>query len=298
LVSGRAGGATRGVFARSFGAKLRKSAGLWQVRDFLAGAAPVPAALHAWCEAAGLPLRIVYGQTELTGATSISPRFSASFGAVGLPLDGVAVRLSSEGELLVRSSTGFDRYVGEAEATQHVLDGGWLHTGDRARFLASGELVLLGRVQAMMSAPDGTRVDTGDIASALRASFACATYVFAPVPDGAFLYVALPRTEGAERAARLELLAESDSRWLQFATELGTADPHRLVAGFALFEGVFDEGSGEMGPTGKPRSHRIHALHSKQARAITRPALKKLDHAPIHHSVVSHGVGDRDRLLH
>ncbi|MEO6598632.1 MAG: hypothetical protein ABIQ16_02085, partial [Polyangiaceae bacterium] len=226
------------------------------------GAAPVSAGLQAWCEAAGLRLRMVYGQTELTGATSIGPRMGASFGAVGLPMSGVALRLAPDGELLVHSGTRFSGYLGDDRATAFTLQGSWLRTGDRARLLPSGELVLLGRVQGVMRNVGGTTVDTAEIAAALCDSFGAAEYVFAQVASGACLYVALPSAS----AARLEPLAAHDARWEKFAASLAKADPQQLVSGFALSLGKFREAYGEVGPTGKPRSHRIHALHESQIR--------------------------------
>jgi uncharacterized protein len=281
LASGVVGAVPRGLSARVFGARLRRSAGLHRVRDFLAGAAPVPAALQAWCEAAGLPLRIVYGQTELTGATSISPRKGASLGAVGVPVAGVALRLAHDGELLVQSGTRFSGYLGDELATLATLQGDWLHTGDRARFLATGELVLLGRVQAVMRTGGGASVNTTDIVAALRESFGPAEYVFAQMATGAYLYVALPSSSPAE----LEPLAEHDARWGQFAPLLAQTDPQRLVSGVALFLGNFREAYGEVGPTGKPRAHRIHALHESQICLTAQFSKQKETHDSRHHSV-------------
>ena len=293
LASGAVGGAARGLGAWVFGAVLRRRAGLHRVRDLLAGAAPVSPVLHAWCEAAGLPLRVVYGQTELVGITSISPRRGASFGAVGLPTAGMELRLADDGELLVRSGTRFERYLADDEATNLTLEGEWLHTGDRARWRASGELELLGRMQAVMRARDGTRVDSTRIADALGSSFGPAEYVFAAVDGGAYLYVAVPAADSVRRG-ELEPLAETDPRSSQFAQLLAQADPQHLVRGCALFLGNFREAAGEVGPTGKPRAHRIHALHQDRIRP-TGQAMNKGDaHVSKPHPVVL----DSDRSLH
>ena len=262
LNCGVVGGARRNVGALLFGARLRRAAGLYRVRDFLAGAAPVPAALHAWCEAAGLHLRIVYGQTELIGATSFSPRIGAHFGAVGLPATGIELRLSQDHELLVRSQARFGGYLTGPQTAEATQEGDWLHSGDRARFLPSGEIVLLGRMQAVLRARGGSRVDSADIAAALQLSFTQAECVFVPRTGGAYLYATL-----TPRAAQpCTALSATDPRWATFERALARADPHQLVHGFALFDGAFQDTTGEVGPTGKPRGYRIHARHAQQIR--------------------------------
>ena len=291
LHSGVAGGAPRGLAARLFGWQLRRRAGLQRVRDFLAGAAPVSAELHAWCEAAGLPLRIVYGQTELTGATTIGPRVGARFGAVGLPVLGVELRLVND-ELLVRSDARFERYLGDPTATARALEHDWLHTGDRACFADSGELVLLGRVQALLRASDGSTVDTAALSVELGTRAPGATCVFEGTAEGAALYVSFTHHQTTGPA---QVLLDSDPRWSVFGELLRELDRHRLVQGLALFEGAFRESSGEVGPTGKPRARRIHALHSHQLRPFAPAAQKAISHVATHPARLT--AHPRNRLL-
>ena len=95
--------------------------------------------LGAWFEAVGLSVRNVYGQTELTGATSITARRGAALESVGRPVRGVEVRVSDKHELLVRSRSAFTRYVGDESATARALVDGWLHSGDRAELRETGD---------------------------------------------------------------------------------------------------------------------------------------------------------------
>jgi long-chain acyl-CoA synthetase len=113
-----------------------------RVRLCVSGAAPLPPALVT-----GMYSRFAvhvhdgYGLTEAspvvtTSAVSATPRP----GSVGPPLPGVEVRLvdtdgqdvlsGDPGEILVRGPNVFAGYWREPEATERVLAGGWLHTGD------------------------------------------------------------------------------------------------------------------------------------------------------------------------
>ncbi|HSY39021.1 MAG TPA: AMP-binding protein, partial [Polyangia bacterium] len=269
LFCGVVGGTRRSWGARLFGRQLRRKAGLDQVRDGLTGTAPIDPALHAWYEAIGLPFRVVYGQTELAGATAITSRLGATFGSVGLPLASVETKISDRGELLVRGGSLFTRYVGDAAATARTLEGAWLHTGDRAKRVASGELVLLGRIQALVRAAGGIVVDTATIAAKVRSLLGNADVVFqrAESEDGVYVYAALhPGTSDDGGAVAIQPVAGGDSRWEQMTRIVDQADRHGVVLAWALFEGRFGQATGEVGPTGKPRAWRIHELRSDSLR--------------------------------
>ena len=267
MLAGRVVGlGRRSLGARLFGYKLRRGAGLDKVRDALAGTAPMSASLHAWFEAVGIPLRDVYGQTELAGATSITPRRGATFGSVGVLVPGVETRISDGGELLVRAESAFTGYVGDTAATARTNDGGWFHSGDRATLLPTGETVLLGRVQSLVTASDGVVVDTAQIATAVKQSLGAVEVVFArdDLDGGTYLYVAMRSPTPTEFA--VNPAPETDARWERLAQVVEIADPHHVVKGWALLDGAFAQATGEVGPTGKARGWRIHALRSTHLR--------------------------------
>ena len=276
LVARSVGGeSARGAGARLFGWQLRRQLGLDRVLDALAGTAPLSMSLGAWFEAVGLPVRNVYGQTELTGATSMTARpgpklgaqIGARFGLVGRPVRGVEVRVSERQELLVRSRSAFTRYVGDESATARTLVDGWLHSGDRAEIRETGDIVLAGRVQPVVIATDGAPVDTAPMASKLKVALGDAEVVLTPVNDRGelCLYVARlsapPRSSGASRP-----LKDGDPLWRRVSELVNEVDPHGVIRGWALFEDGFTQVTGEVGPTGKPRAWRIHELRSNHLR--------------------------------
>ncbi len=261
---------TRGsLSARLFGALVWRSLGLDRVRDALAGTAPLSPALGAWFAAAGLPFRDVYGQTELCGATSITARRGATPGAVGRAVPGVEVRIADDEELLVRSPSTFTRYVGDPAATRRALRDGWLHTGDRARLLGTGEIALLGRVQSRFATASGARVDTAAMSAALRAVLPNVEVVVARPAGTAEIYLYLatrPDGSGGATDEPLRPLAATDLLSLRLPGLVEELDPLGVVRGWALYEGAFSQTTGEVGPTGKPRAWRIHALRQEHLR--------------------------------
>ncbi|WP_131746771.1 AMP-binding protein [Frankia sp. Cppng1_Ct_nod] len=278
LSAGRTGGTGRRPGAWVFGRQLRRRAGLARVQDAFAGTAPVPADLRAWWEAVGVPVRNVYGQTEVAGATSITARSGAAFDGVGVPVRRVEVTIGDDNELLVRSPSLFTRYVGEDAVTARTLRDGWLHTGDRATIRGDGEIVLLGRVQSLVSAPDGTVVDTGVLVVQIGAELGPADIAVVPAGSeaGMLLYVAIHPAGTPEHtlreAARLDPVAGEDPRWARLAALVVRWDPHAVIRRLAMFDGAFAMSTGEVGPTGKPRGWRIHELRSSHLRERCSPA--------------------------
>lgn len=101
-----------------------------------------------------------YGLTEAGPAVTSSIGQNYRSGSVGLPLEGVDLRLVDEdgtdalvgdpGELWVRGDNVFLGYWNDAEATRAVLRDGWLRTGDVATVDDDGYLFLVDRAKDLI----------------------------------------------------------------------------------------------------------------------------------------------------
>ena len=119
-------------------------------------------------------LFVMYGQTEATSRLTWLPpeRLDEKLGAVGIPVDGVELRIVREdgrdadlgetGEVRVRGPNVMRGYWKNAEATAAVLVDGWLRTGDLGHLDADGVLWLAGRRSDMIKT-GAHRVHPGDI---------------------------------------------------------------------------------------------------------------------------------------
>lgn len=128
---------------------------LSSMRVAVTGATTVPIALVERMQAE-LSFEIVltaYGLTETSGYVSStrpgdSPEIVAS--TCGRPVDGMEVKLSSEGELLVRGSLVMQGYLDDPAATAATIDrDGWLHTGDIATIDPNGNIAITDRLKDM-----------------------------------------------------------------------------------------------------------------------------------------------------
>jgi len=78
------------------------------------------------------------------------------------------VKIAEDGELLIRSSTLFDGYFRDPEATAGVLRDGWLFTGDIAEMDAEGYLYITGRKKELIVSSNGKKIYPARIESLLK----------------------------------------------------------------------------------------------------------------------------------
>jgi acyl-CoA synthetase (AMP-forming)/AMP-acid ligase II len=102
-----------------------------------------------------LPFKTVntgYGLTECGTVTLSRPgdSFDDVATTVGVPCDGVEVRVADDGEVLVRGYTVMQGYLDDPAATAEAIDAdGWLHTGDVGELTETGRLRIVGRKKDM-----------------------------------------------------------------------------------------------------------------------------------------------------
>lgn len=121
--------------------------------------------------ALGLRLRQLYGQSELSAFATLQSDQEVRLHTVGRALEGVELRISDEGEVLVRSPGVFDGYlpVDGVPAAQPLRDG-WLHTGDAGTLEPDGQLVILGRHADLVCTAAGERYVPTSIENRLKFS--------------------------------------------------------------------------------------------------------------------------------
>ncbi|MEZ0092833.1 AMP-binding protein [Streptacidiphilus sp. EB129] len=138
-------------------------------RPFLmAGGAPVDVDALLRLDAAGLRVHEGYGLSENSSVVSWNTPGNWRPGTVGRPLPHCRVRLSEEGELLVKSTSLFAGYTVEDPTSRPVDDQGWLHTGDRAEIDDDGYIRILGRLKNVIITGHGRNVSPEWVEGRLR----------------------------------------------------------------------------------------------------------------------------------
>jgi long-chain acyl-CoA synthetase len=124
--------------------------------------------------ALGVPLRQLYGQTELLGAYTLHKSEDVDFDSVGVPFNPeIELRIldpdaNGVGEIVTRHPNMFSGYFRAAADASDVRDG-WLHTGD-AGYLKDGRLVVIDRIKDIATTSGGDRFSPQFIENKLKFS--------------------------------------------------------------------------------------------------------------------------------
>jgi long-chain acyl-CoA synthetase len=149
---------------------VKRSIGLHRARGTATGAAPIAPDLIRWYLALGLDMYEVYGQTENTGLATAMPRERIKLGTVGVARPETEVRLSPEGEILLKGPHVFMGYYGKPEKTAETIVDGWLHTGDVGTIDADGFVRITDRMKDIIITAGGKNVTPSEIENQLKFS--------------------------------------------------------------------------------------------------------------------------------
>jgi long-chain acyl-CoA synthetase len=149
---------------------IRKAIGVHRARLLITGAAPTSPDLIRWYMALGLEMVEVWGQTECGGIATANPLDRVKPGSIGTPLPQTEVKVSPEGELLVRSPSVFMGYLNQPEKTAETLRDGWLHTGDVGRMDNEGYFYITDRMKDIIITAGGKNITPSEIENQLKFS--------------------------------------------------------------------------------------------------------------------------------
>ena len=149
---------------------VKRSIGLHRARGAATGAAPIAPDLIRWYLALGINMIEVYGQTENTGLATAMPPDRMKLGTVGVARPGTEVRLSPNGEILLKGPHVFMGYYGKPEKTAETIVDGWLHTGDVGTMDPDGFVRITDRMKDIIITAGGKNVTPSEIENQLKFS--------------------------------------------------------------------------------------------------------------------------------
>jgi long-chain acyl-CoA synthetase len=168
---------------------------------FISGGAALDADTEEFWGRLGFAVIQGYGLTETTSLISVNHPFRRGKGSIGKVLAGREVKLSPDGEILVRGGGVASGYWGGQDLTGVDGEEGWYKTGDVGELDADGNLYFKGRKKEVIVTPAGMNVYPDDLETALRRQ--------PQVKD--CVVVGLPRDGNAEPCAVLILREGSNN---------------------------------------------------------------------------------------
>jgi long-chain acyl-CoA synthetase len=155
---------------------LRDRLGFTRLRSAGTGGAALGPDTFRFFRALGVPLRQLYGQTELIGAYTLHRSDDVDFDSVGVGFDAdIEMRIEAPdmngvGEVVTRHPNMFLGYYKNPEATAADLRDGWLHTGDAGYLNPAGHLVIIDRIRDLATTARGARFSPQYIENKLKFS--------------------------------------------------------------------------------------------------------------------------------
>jgi len=139
--------------------KIKRTLGFSKTRLFISGSAPISAQVLRWFHRVGIDISEGWAMSETCCVGTINAPFSEEdIGTIGKPMSGIDIKLSEEGEILIKGGFISPGYYKNSEATAEIMEDGWLKTGDLGKMNPSGSLSIIGRAKEQFKTTKGKYV--------------------------------------------------------------------------------------------------------------------------------------------
>ncbi len=150
---------------------IRKAIGVNRMRWAISGAAPISPELIRWYHALGVPLYEGWGMSETTAGGSLNLPGAIRLGTIGRPQPWAEMKVSAEGEILIRGDSVFMGYLNQPDKTAEAIDSeGWLHTGDVGTVDEDGFFRITDRMKDIIITAGGKNITPSEIENELKFS--------------------------------------------------------------------------------------------------------------------------------
>ncbi|MCL5237144.1 MAG: AMP-binding protein [Nitrospirae bacterium] len=137
-----------------------------RVRFFASGGARLDPSVMEDLEALGFTVLEGYGLTETSPVITFNPPGRRKPGSAGKPLPGVAIRISEDGEIMVKGPMVMKGYYKNPATTAEVFRDGELLTGDIGSMDDEGYLFITGRKKEVIVLSSGKNIYPEDVEKA------------------------------------------------------------------------------------------------------------------------------------
>ena len=240
--------------------KIRIGMGLNDCELFGSGTAPISLHTLEWYRKLGIDISEGWGMTETGGLSCTNLPFDPKrLGTIGMPLDGTELKISDEGELLIRSPGLFAEYFKQPELTaESFAEDGFFRTGDKAEWDADRNgYRITGRVKDIFKSAKGKYVVPVPIESHLSANplveQVCVVGSGLPAPIALIVL--------SDSAQHLPKDAVEDSLETTRLETNRQLESHERLGGTLIVNEEWTTESGILTPTLKVRRDRIEARY-------------------------------------
>lgn len=160
-----------------------------------------------------IPIAPGYGMTETVALICLIVPSAYREGTSGRVCNALTLRISPEGEILVKGDNVMLGYYKDPEATARKIDSdGWLHTGDKGHLDEDGYLYVEGRLeQDIIVLPNGENIRPDNIESLINALPEVSESIVL-ARNGHLVAIVVPSSESSESRETRASRASSETR--------------------------------------------------------------------------------------
>ena len=247
--------------------KVLTGLGLQHVRIANSGSAPIPPDLIQWYRDLGLELLEGYGMSEDFAYSHVSYPGRGRVGYVGSPMPGVDVKISEDGEILIKSPGNMMCYYKQPELTAECYtEDGYFRTGDRGERDEEGRLKITGRVKELFKTSKGKYVAPAPIENLLNNSanveMSCVSGSGHPQPFALILPAEELRPKLSDSNVRAQIEAELDALLNEVNQEV---EPFERLQFLAVVKDPWLIENGFLTPTMKMKRSKLEDAYGPSA---------------------------------
>ena len=242
---------------------IRKRLGFSHTHLIVGGAAPIPVPLLTWFAQLNIEIRELYGMTENCGYSHGNHGKRAHIGTVGKPWPGIAIRITEEGEILIKHPGLMKGYYKDEATTQQTFSAdGYLKTGDKGVVDAEGYLTITGRVKDQFKTDKAKFIAPAPIelkfASNKDIETICVVGMGIPQPIALLVLTDLAKTK-----SRADIVSGLEETRAQVNA---TLEDYELIAKIVILKEHWTVENGLITPSLKVKRHAIEGLYASRYR--------------------------------
>lgn len=147
---------------------MKRVIGIENGRFFPTAGAALSPKIVEFLHSCGINIIIGYGLSETTATVTCYPNVGYEIGSVGTVMPRIQIKISEDGEILVKGPSVMSGYYKKPEATAEAFTAdGWFRTGDAGYIDDSGALVLTERLKDLFKTSNGKYIAPQAIESRL-----------------------------------------------------------------------------------------------------------------------------------